>query len=1019
VRRVTQQIVRTLLVHHIPESLSVHPGTSVVANFCIQKLESEDPSSRNIFYILSHLQEIIGVFPKSSIKLCCETIFRVMTLSNSMVTSSCLRTLQGLFSSVPKPESLPVDLNARIISALYDYQPNVKETQSLINWLQLMEVAFLNIFGLDKKLCISHLAKFYSVVVKCWQNDEEEVMVIIASTLKNLLHKCIDPDSEVFQEFLLEDPVNNPMHKMFYHVESAMSYQYHKAWAHVLNVLTSFFQVMGKHCYTVMLKCLQSLADMHDSYKFPYVTELEKAIGIAIQSMGPQIVLQAIPMHINRDMDKPDFPRSWLLPLLRDNIKKTELKFFIQYFLPLAGKIRNQALVLMQEGKVVEKKLYEVICSQVWSLLPGFCTEPTDLKECFKSVAQTLGVILKDEAPLRMTILSSLRLLISKNVENVEFITGSEAEETLLALQLVYRNNSLKKTSVYEWLSRFRAGQESLEDESHNGRPSTSRNKGMVEQCRHCLIDLCKAMLPKVTESQIEQLYDYCKPLMQHSNHTIKKKSYSVISELTICDSQSCKSFINSHLEDLRTLLCSSASGLTPSTRALRLKCLQHIIHQLPPDEKAYLTSIVSEAVLCTKENSVKARTAAFHLLIEIGHVLKKWMPGNPNGALREYMKLLLAGLAGSPHLMSASILAIGRIVYEFKDDLDSDIIHLLIENTCHLITSRAREVVTSALSFLKILFACVDIAELAQHVEFLVKSITSISEDNQRHFRFKAKEVFTRLIRKFGYEMISKMVPDTYQKLLTNIRKMEARKQRKKGFSDEHDDSEITTSTKKPDEFDGVLADSDEEMSENDEVKQIKVLKSNDPYIEEHGENDIVDFMDPAVNKRLLTMKPERKVKSKKTDSFPLSKDGRIIIQEEDDKSEKQDKANEYHSVLADLESFRKKKNKRKLEEDFEDDDEIISEMKAVKKGIHRSLGPQSKKRRPGEEFKAKKAGGDVKKGKFDPYAYIPLNRQALNKRKQVKLKGQFKNIVKAAKRGAVIGMKRKMRQAKKKKNH
>lgn len=27
-------------------------------------------------------------------------------------------------------------------------------------------------------------------------------------------------------------------------------------------------------------------------------------------------------------------------------------------------------------------------------------------------------------------------------------------------------------------------------------------------------------------------------------------------------------------------------------------------------------------------------------------------------------------------------------------------------------------------------------------------------------------------------------------------------------------------------------------------------------------------------------------------------------------------------------------------------------------------------------------KAGGDIKKGKYDPFAYIPLNKQMLNKR-------------------------------------
>jgi len=44
-------------------------------------------------------------------------------------------------------------------------------------------------------------------------------------------------------------------------------------------------------------------------------------------------------------------------------------------------------------------------------------------------------------------------------------------------------------------------------------------------------------------------------------------------------------------------------------------------------------------------------------------------------------------------------------------------------------------------------------------------------------------------------------------------------------------------------------------------------------------------------------------------------------------------------------------------------------------------------------------------KKGAPDPYAYIPLNRQKLNKRKKAKLTGQFKNMVGKAVKGSAAG--------------
>ncbi|GFW67201.1 RRP12-like protein [Trichonephila clavipes] len=114
-------------------------------------------------------------------------------------------------------------------------------------------------------------------------------------------------------------------------------------------------------------------------------------------------------------------------------------------------------------------------------------------------------------------------------------------------------------------------------------------------------------------------------------------------------------------------------------------------------------------------------------------------------------------------------------------------------------------------------------------------------------------------------------------------------------------------------------------------------------------------------------------------------------------------------------------KKNKRKFRgSDDEDDHEVEpGSISHVSKGIHRTLEPKAKRRRPGEEFKAKKAGGDIKKGKYDPYAYIPFNKELLNRRKQIKVKGQFKSIVRGAKKGAAAGMKRKSREAKRWKNH
>jgi hypothetical protein len=42
-----------------------------------------------------------------------------------------------------------------------------------------------------------------------------------------------------------------------------------------------------------------------------------------------------------------DFPRSWLLPVIRDHVQETRLGFFTTYFLPLATTLKNKGTKLL------------------------------------------------------------------------------------------------------------------------------------------------------------------------------------------------------------------------------------------------------------------------------------------------------------------------------------------------------------------------------------------------------------------------------------------------------------------------------------------------------------------------------------------------------------------------------------------------------------------------------------------------------------------------------------------------
>ena len=76
------------------------------------------------------------------------------------------------------------------------------------------------------------------------------------------------------------------------------------------------------------------------------------------------------------------------------------------------------ALEYTQQGRNVEAKTYDILQSQIWSLLPGFCKDPVDVCPGFKGMARILGSALSDRPDLRHDVCLAIRHLITRNMDN-------------------------------------------------------------------------------------------------------------------------------------------------------------------------------------------------------------------------------------------------------------------------------------------------------------------------------------------------------------------------------------------------------------------------------------------------------------------------------------------------------------------------------------------------------------------------------------------------------------------------
>uniref|UniRef100_A0A8C1CWC5 Ribosomal RNA processing 12 homolog n=1 Tax=Cyprinus carpio carpio TaxID=630221 RepID=A0A8C1CWC5_CYPCA len=990
-----------------------HPAAAATAKFCCKELEQSGGSKEDTttLHVIGLLKDLLSAFPLSSVKSCCETLLRLMTLSHVLVTANAMQAFHKLFSSKPSPASMSAELNAQIITALYDYVPSENDLQPLLAWLAVMEKAHVHLSSLQSSLSISHLPRLFSVTMSCLLSPHTQVVSTATQTLKTLLNECVAPHMAEIGPVLPSTSAGNGacILKMFRIVEEGLSYRFHASWPFVLQILGCFYRAAGRQAHPIMIKSLQSLCDLRATPQFPFSGELDLAVGGAVENMGPEVVLKAVPLLITGTDDDLEFPRSWLIPVIRDHVKNTQLAYFTSYFFPLANNLKQTGLY--------QSQIHTLVYIAIWTMLPGFCTKPTDLLASFKGIARSLGMALNDRPDLRLCICQALRTLINKSCDTEEEKAELKrfSKNFLPILFNVYNQQPkpgemvsarmavLDTIRVYLSITEQEMVCTFLQKASE--RLNSADNS---EFTRLAVIDLIVAMAPFVDEASMTQTFSLLKPFVASKVASIQKKAYRVIEEICGGESASCKAFVLQNLEELKTMLIDSLTTAASSSKRPRLKCLIHIVKQLNEEHRGFITALLPEVILCTKEMSIGARKNAYSLLVEIGNAFVRFC-GNTKDAINEYLGHVYIGLTGSVTMITCAVLALTRLVFHYKDTIDVSSLELLLQNVCLLLSSRTRDIVKASLGFLKVLLFSLDVKVLASHITVIMEGISNMN-DMRRHFRSKLKSIYTKMIRKFGVELVKSMLPADQHKVLVNIRKTEARNKRRKLVSkteEDGSDTEDETPKMKGESIEDILAETDSDSDEDEKPRkgQKKPVRKGQAWLKEGISDEPLNFLDPKAAQRVLATNPNLKKASKAEHGFKVTSDGRLIIKEEDDEDDDNTKDAEMDDILEEAGVKTKKNPKRKMRDELDDDMDVEPTMKykAGGIGIHRPLD-----RRPefGTEYKSKKGKGDVKKaGKCDPYAYIPLKKAQLNRRKKAKLQGQFKGMVRGAKKGALSG--------------
>lgn len=106
---------------------------------------------------------------------------------------------------------------------------------------------------------------------------------------------------------------------------------------------------------------------------------------------------------------------------------------------------------------------------------------------------------------------------------------------------------------------------------------------------------------------------------------------------------------------------------------------------------------------------------------------------------------------------------------------------------------SANREIVKSALGFVKLAIHTYPSEVVQQHLRPLIKLLMGWSHGHKNHFKLKVRYICERMIRKFGFdEVFASVESEDGKKLLLNIKKRKEHAKKKKQSAAADDDDEV-----------------------------------------------------------------------------------------------------------------------------------------------------------------------------------------------------------------------------------
>ncbi|KAI1210328.1 NUC173-domain-containing protein [Annulohypoxylon truncatum] len=956
VRKRAQDALRKVLKNPPPSPSLDHPAADLCAETAMRSLTDiankaalsrkqkkstaeHDPALIHALQLVKTVAVASGGWPSKNIEALCELLLNIAKSGNEHMTMAVFEIFEMIFEGMA--DEVASTKLPRLLEIISEMRPSSNDTQLLPPWIAILSRGYDVSAQIEPEETFSKLPALFGMISSFMESSSHNIRISASECLISFMANCI-PDQVIVEPSIYDEKMIEQIAQI---AEGLLSVQYQAAWMETFNVLGAIFDALKWRANPTMLNVVRTVGELRGNDSFMGKKEADEVLGKAIRAMGPEAVLSVLPLNLVKPA-KGQLGRAWMLPILRDYTSNTDLQYFKTEFIPLSEAMFQRVLDNGEAAKTMEVKIYETLVHQTWSILPGFCDLPLDLTVAFDQVfAEMLANLLYKQVELRLDVCRALKALVESNQDvvsledeslilksrvsksdaqkNLDYL-GNFAGNLLAVLFNVYSqtlpqsrgpilqtiNSYLSITPEKELVETFDRVSTMLASslaELDDSKEKNQKSKEKMPSTSQTLMDLVITMSIYLPRQSFGPLFNIAAlVIVRDDAPQLQKKAYKLIPRLA--ESEIGKAALQERNGELQGLILSSAEKVSVPARRERLAAITALVPFIPATSLHFIPSVLSEVVICCKEQNEKARTSAFELLVLMGQKLAE-AKGSPidnskiphmpkdappvSASIEEYITMVSAGLAGStPHMISASITALTRILYEFRETLNQEVLSDLVQTMDLFLTSNNREIVRSVLGFVKVCVISLPTELMLPRLPTMIPNLMVWAHEHKGHFcRAKVKHILERMVRRFGFDVVNRNCPEADRKLITNIRKTKERSKRRKDAAKEAGNEDDQQSGKRrgrfESEYDEALYSSEESDASDDSDAEVlgksrKAQKGGSTYIME-DDDEPLDLLDRKALANISSTKPGKLRKAGKTKA-KTDMDGKLILGEEDD---------------------------------------------------------------------------------------------------------------------------------------